>query len=100
MEPAYFQIKRDDVPGHPEPHRGGVMVPVSDAFGLIICDGPDARDGDAAQILGLVDDVVAIEETPSSEGSPSQRQALADIGVAARVLVRYDATRPQQQKRA
>ena len=71
-----------------------------EAFELIICDGPDAHDRNAARILDLVNDVVAIEETPSGEGSQSQRQALAEAGVAARVLVRYDAARPQQQKRA
>jgi hypothetical protein len=48
----------------------------------------------------LVDEVVAIEETPGDEGSQSQLQALADAGVAARALVRFDAATPQQQKRA
>jgi len=71
-----------------------------DAFELIICDGPDAHDGDAARIFALVDEIVAIDETPGDEGSQSQRQALADAGVAARALVRYDAARPQRQKRA
>ena len=71
-----------------------------EAFELIICDGPDANDGDAARIFGLVDEVVAIDETPGQEGSQSLRQALADAGVVARALVRYDAARPQQRMRA
>jgi Mrp family chromosome partitioning ATPase len=71
-----------------------------EAFELIICDGPDAHEGDAARVFGLVDEVVAIEETPGDEGSQSQLQALADAGVAARALVRFDAATPQQQKRA
>jgi uncharacterized protein involved in exopolysaccharide biosynthesis/Mrp family chromosome partitioning ATPase len=71
-----------------------------EAVELVICDGPDAHDGDAARILGLVDEVVAIEATPGDEGSQSQWQALADAGVAARARVRFDAVRPAQQRRA
>ena len=71
-----------------------------EAFELIICDGPDAHGGEAARIFGLIDEIVAIDETPGDEGSQSQRQALAGAGVVARTLVCYDAARPQQRMRA
>ncbi|MGD0565188.1 MAG: Wzz/FepE/Etk N-terminal domain-containing protein [Roseiarcus sp.] len=71
-----------------------------EAIELVICDGPDPGDGAAARILGLVDAVVAFEETPGDEGAQSLWRALADAGVTARALVRFDAMRPAQQKRA
>ena len=71
-----------------------------EAFKLIVCDGPDAHDAAAARILGLVDEVVAIEETSGDEGSQLQRQALADAGVVARILVRFDVASPQERMRA
>jgi hypothetical protein len=48
----------------------------------------------------LVDAVVAFEETPGDEGAQSLWRALADAGVTARALVRFDSMRPAQQKRA
>jgi uncharacterized protein involved in exopolysaccharide biosynthesis len=71
-----------------------------EAIELIICDGPDPGDPGAARILGLVDAVVAFEETPGDDGAQSLWRALADAGVTARALVRFDAMRPAQQKRA
>ncbi|HYA71528.1 MAG TPA: hypothetical protein VEF36_00070, partial [Roseiarcus sp.] len=71
-----------------------------EAVELIICDGPDPSDPGAARILGLVDDVVAFEETSGDEGAQSLRRALADAGVAARALVRFEAVRPARQMRA
>ncbi len=71
-----------------------------EAIELIICDGPDPGDRGAARILGLVDEVVAFEETPGDDGAQSLWRALADAGVTARALVRFDAVRPAQQKRA
>jgi Mrp family chromosome partitioning ATPase len=67
---------------------------------LIICDGPDPSDGGAARILRLVDEIVAFEETPGDAGAQALWRALADAGVAARALARFDAARPAQQMRA
>ena len=71
-----------------------------EAIELIICDGPDPGDGDAARVLGLVDEVVALEETPDGHGAQSLWGALNDAGVTARALVRFEAARTMQQKRA
>jgi uncharacterized protein involved in exopolysaccharide biosynthesis len=71
-----------------------------EAVELIICDGPDPGEGGAARILGLIDEIVAFEETPGDDGAQSLWRALADAGVTARALVRFDAVRPAQQKRA
>jgi uncharacterized protein involved in exopolysaccharide biosynthesis len=73
-----------------------------EAIELIVCDGPDPADANAARILGLVDEVVAFEETPGEGGAPALLKTLADAGVAARARVRFDATAPApaRQKRA
>jgi len=71
-----------------------------EAVDLIICDGPDPGDSDAARILGLVDEVIAFEEAPAGDGAPSHWGALDDAKVAARVLMRFDAASPRRQKRA
>ena len=71
-----------------------------EAVELIICDGPDPGDPGAARILGLVDEIVAFEEAPGDDGAQSLWRALAGAGVTARALVRFDAVRPAQQKRA
>ncbi len=71
-----------------------------EAIELIICDGPDPGDADATRILGLVDEVVAFEETPGGDGAQALRKTLADAGVAARAVVRFDEARPEKMKRA
>ncbi len=71
-----------------------------EAIELIVCDGPDPGDGGAARILGLVDEVVAFEETPGDDGAQSLCKALAAAGVTARARVRFDAARSERQKRA
>jgi len=70
-----------------------------EAIELVICDGPDPGDEGAARILAMVDEVVAIEEAPGDDAQLLER-ALAEAGVAARARVRFDAARPERQKRA
>ena len=67
---------------------------------LKIRDGPDPRDDGAGWILGLADEVVAFEEAPGDEGAQALWKTLADAGVTARALARFDLARPPQQKRA
>ena len=71
-----------------------------EAIELVICDGPDPRDDGAGRILGLADEVVAFEEAPGDEGAQALWKTLADAGVTARALARFDLARPPQQKRA
>ena len=71
-----------------------------EAIELIICDGPDTADANAARILGLVDEVVAFEETPGEGGAPALWKTLAEVGVTARARVRFDPMRPEEKKRA
>ncbi len=71
-----------------------------EAIELILCDGPDPADANAQRTLGLVDEVVAFEETPGEAGAPALWKTLADAGVTARARVRFDPMTPQQQQRA
>ena len=71
-----------------------------EAIELVICDGPDPGEDDAARILALVDEVVALEETPGQQAAQSLWGALDDAGIRARAVVRFDAASAAQQKRA
>ena len=66
---------------------------------LIICDGPDSGDDDAARLLGLVDNVLVLEDRP--DGLDAQlREALSAAKVVARAVVRFDIVGTRQRMRA
>lgn len=67
---------------------------------LIICDGPDPGDSDAARLLGLMDEVIVLEETPHGRDAQWLRATLSGADVAVRAVVRFDAARPRRQMRA
>jgi hypothetical protein len=71
-----------------------------EAVELVICDGPDLGDDGAAQILGLVDEVVAFADGSGEEGAQSLGKALAAAGVTTCARVRFETATPQQQRRA
>ncbi len=67
---------------------------------LIICDGHDPGDDDAARLLELADEVIVLEETPAGRDAQSIREALNGADVAGRAVVRFDIARPRRQMRA
>ena len=67
---------------------------------FIICDGPDPGDDDAARLLGLVDEVLVLEEAPAGRDAQWIREALSGADVAVRAVVRFDIARPRRQMRA
>jgi hypothetical protein len=67
---------------------------------LIICDGPDPGDGDAGQLLALVDEVIVLEEATDGRDARWFRETLAEADVAVRAVVRFDFERPRRQMRA
>jgi hypothetical protein len=71
-----------------------------EALELVICDGPDPGDDGAAQILGLVDEVVVFADRSGEASGQSLGKALAAAGITARARVWFETEAPQQQKRA
>ena len=71
-----------------------------EAIELIVCDGPDPGDSDAARLLGLVDEVIVLNEGADGRAAQSVREALSGVDVAVRAVVRFEIARPRRQMRA
>jgi uncharacterized protein involved in exopolysaccharide biosynthesis/Mrp family chromosome partitioning ATPase len=70
-----------------------------EAIDLIICDGPDAAEAEAADVIGVVDDIVAIEERRSaSDGRPMPARPISERAKL-RAIVRFDDSAEVERKR-
>jgi uncharacterized protein involved in exopolysaccharide biosynthesis/Mrp family chromosome partitioning ATPase len=93
--------------GHDETHRRMRATEVlqylrttaDEAIDLIICDGPDAAEVESAEVVGIVDDIVAIDEGRSpSDSRPTAARSVSG-GAKLRAIVRFDESAEVERKR-